>query len=43
MRILERGTNSVQDMVAIVLFNIVPQIFDIIIACAYIAAKLQVG
>jgi hypothetical protein len=42
MRILDRGTSSVQDMVAIVLFNILPQIADIIIACTYIAAALEV-
>jgi ABC-type transport system involved in Fe-S cluster assembly fused permease/ATPase subunit len=43
MRILDRGTSSVQDMVAIVLFNILPQIADIIIACTYIAAALEVS
>lgn len=42
MRILERGTSSVQDMVAVVLFNILPQVADIIIACIYIAAHLEV-
>ncbi|KAG2501077.1 hypothetical protein HYH03_000896 [Edaphochlamys debaryana] len=41
MRILDRGTSSIQDTVSIVLFNVVPQLIDIVVACTYLALKLQ--
>ena len=41
MRILDRGTSSIQDTVSIVLFNVIPQCFDIVVACSYLAARMQ--
>ncbi|KAG2448895.1 hypothetical protein HYH02_006243 [Chlamydomonas schloesseri] len=41
MRILDRGTSSIQDTVSIVLFNVVPQLIDIVVACTYLAFKMQ--
>ncbi|GIL72034.1 hypothetical protein Vretimale_559 [Volvox reticuliferus] len=41
MRILDRGTSSIQDTVSIVLFNVIPQLIDIVVACTYLALKMQ--
>uniref|UniRef100_A0A383VNR8 Uncharacterized protein n=1 Tax=Tetradesmus obliquus TaxID=3088 RepID=A0A383VNR8_TETOB len=41
MRILDRGTSSIQDIVNIILFNVVPQMIDIVVACSYLATKMQ--
>ncbi|GAX77428.1 hypothetical protein CEUSTIGMA_g4873.t1 [Chlamydomonas eustigma] len=41
MRILERGTTSIQDTVSIVLFNVLPQVADIVVACVYLAVKME--
>ncbi|KAG1666247.1 hypothetical protein FOA52_011549 [Chlamydomonas sp. UWO 241] len=41
MRVLDRGTSSIQDTVSIVLFNVLPQIADIVVACTYLALKMQ--
>jgi ABC-type transport system involved in Fe-S cluster assembly fused permease/ATPase subunit len=30
-----------QDTVAIVLFNVLPQMIDIVVACAYLAGKME--
>ena len=41
MRILDRGTSAIQDVVAVILFNVFPQILDIIGACTYLAWVLD--
>ncbi|KAK9811422.1 hypothetical protein WJX72_003723 [[Myrmecia] bisecta] len=41
MRILDRGTSSIQTILAVVLFNVVPQVIDIVAACIYMASALQ--
>lgn len=41
MRILDRGTSSIQDTVSIVLFNVIPQMVDIVVACTYLATRMQ--
>mmetsp|Transcript_18402 Transcript_18402/g.51583 ORF Transcript_18402/g.51583 Transcript_18402/m.51583 type:complete len:1155 (+) Transcript_18402:140-3604(+) len=41
MRILDRGTTSIQDTVEIVMFNVLPQLVDIVAACTYLAAAMQ--
>ncbi|KXZ43254.1 hypothetical protein GPECTOR_96g720 [Gonium pectorale] len=41
MRILDRGTSSIQDTVSIVLFNVIPQLIDIVVACTYLALRMQ--
>ncbi|GFR40170.1 hypothetical protein Agub_g727 [Astrephomene gubernaculifera] len=41
MRILDRGTSSIQDTVSIVLFNVIPQLIDIVVACTYLAVRMQ--
>ncbi|EFN54392.1 hypothetical protein CHLNCDRAFT_25066 [Chlorella variabilis] len=41
MRVLDRGTSSIQDVMQAVLFNIGPQILDMIAACMFMAIKLQ--
>ncbi|KAF8054728.1 Abcb6 [Scenedesmus sp. PABB004] len=40
MRILDRGTSSIQDTVEVVLFNVLPQLVDIAVAVAYLAAAM---
>lgn len=42
MRILDRGTSSIQDSVAIVLFNVIPQMADILVAVMYLGLYMQV-
>ncbi|KAI3430799.1 hypothetical protein D9Q98_009211 [Chlorella vulgaris] len=41
LRVMDRGTNSIQTMLATVVFQIGPAIFDIAAASVYIALKLQ--
>ncbi|KAK9864361.1 hypothetical protein WJX84_009107 [Apatococcus fuscideae] len=41
MRVMDRGTGSIQSILSTVLFNIVPQMFDILAACIYIASVLE--
>lgn len=41
MRILDRGTNAIQNVLSTVIFAIGPQMIDIGLACAYIAYKLE--
>ena len=41
MRVMDRGTGSLQSILSTVLFNIVPQMFDILAACVYIASALE--
>ncbi|KAI8474748.1 MAG: ABC transporter type 1, transmembrane domain-containing protein [Monoraphidium minutum] len=41
MRILDRGTTSIQDTVSIVLFNVLPSMVDIIVACSYLAGRME--
>lgn len=41
MRILDRGTSSIQDVMEVVLFSLLPQLVDVAVACAYMAARLQ--
>eukprot|EP00878_Enallax_costatus_P021099 GHUV01022330.1.p1 GENE.GHUV01022330.1~~GHUV01022330.1.p1 ORF type:complete len:415 (+),score=133.81 GHUV01022330.1:1421-2665(+) len=41
MRILDRGTSSIQDTVSIVLFNVIPQMIDVLVACTYLATRMQ--
>ncbi len=41
MRVMDRGTSSIQSILSTVLFNIVPQMFDILAACVYIASALE--
>lgn len=41
MRILDRGTSSIQDTVSIVLFNVIPQTIDIVVAVAYLASRME--
>lgn len=41
MRVLDRGTSSVQDVMSVCLFNVVPQLVDVVAACAFIALRLQ--
>ncbi|PSC71777.1 ATP-binding cassette sub-family B member mitochondrial [Micractinium conductrix] len=41
LRIMDRGTNSIQTMLSTVMFSIGPAIFDIAAASVYIALKLQ--
>ncbi|KAL4429585.1 hypothetical protein ABPG77_008634 [Micractinium sp. CCAP 211/92] len=41
MRILDRGTSSIQDVMSVVLFSVLPQLVDVLVACAYMALKLQ--
>jgi ATP-binding cassette subfamily B (MDR/TAP) protein 6 len=43
MRILDRGTSSIQDIVQIMLLNLIPQLLDIGVACTYLATAMQVG
>ena len=43
MRILDRGTTAIQDTVEVVMFNVLPQLVDIVAACSYLAAAMQVG
>ncbi|KAK9792972.1 hypothetical protein WJX73_004493 [Symbiochloris irregularis] len=40
-RIMDRGTNALQNILSTVIFNIGPQMFDIVAACAYLATALQ--
>ncbi|KAK9823014.1 hypothetical protein WJX81_007044 [Elliptochloris bilobata] len=40
-RIMDRGTASIQNILSTVLFSIVPQLFDIVAACIFIAAALE--
>ncbi len=42
MRILDRGTSSIQTIMAVVIFNVVPQLVDICTACIYMATALEV-
>jgi ABC-type transport system involved in Fe-S cluster assembly fused permease/ATPase subunit len=37
------GTSSIQDMVSIVLFNVIPQMADIFVACTYLLLATQVS
>jgi ABC-type transport system involved in Fe-S cluster assembly fused permease/ATPase subunit len=41
MRILDRGTNAIQNVLSTVIFSIGPQMVDIVLACGYIAYKLE--
>ncbi|KAL4854966.1 ATP-binding cassette sub-family B member 6 [Chlorella vulgaris] len=41
MRVLDRGTSSIQDVMQVMLFNIGPQVLDVAAACTFIALKLQ--
>ena len=41
MRILDRGTSSIQDVMTVLLFNVLPQLADVLAACVYMALKLQ--
>lgn len=41
LRVLDRGTSSIQDIMSVVLFNVVPQAVDVAAACAYMAVALQ--
>ncbi|KAL4458403.1 hypothetical protein ABPG75_013268 [Micractinium tetrahymenae] len=41
MRILDRGTSSIQDVMSVVLFSVLPQLVDVLVACLYMALKLQ--
>ncbi|PSC68384.1 ATP-binding cassette sub-family B member mitochondrial [Micractinium conductrix] len=41
MRILDRGTSSIQDVMSVVLFSVIPQLVDVLAACTYMAARLQ--
>ncbi|CAL5222423.1 g4785 [Coccomyxa viridis] len=41
-RIMDRGTSSIQQVLSTVLFSIVPQLFDVVAACIFISAELQV-
>lgn len=40
-RIMDRGTSALQNILSTVIFNIGPQLFDIVAACAYLATALQ--
>ncbi|CAL8467522.1 g7060 [Coccomyxa elongata] len=40
-RIMDRGTNAIQSVLSTVLFNIVPQLFDIVAACIFISTALE--
>lgn len=41
MRILDRGTSSIQDVMQVVLFNVGPQVLDVVAACTFMALRLQ--
>ena len=41
MRILDRGTSSIQDVMTVLLFNVLPQLADVLAACIFMAIKLQ--
>lgn len=41
MRILDRGTSAIQNILSTVIFAIGPQIIDIILSCCYIAYSLE--
>ncbi|GFH15036.1 uncharacterized protein HaLaN_11192, partial [Haematococcus lacustris] len=41
MRILDRGTTAIQDMVSIVLFNVLPQLLDVGLATVYLATAME--
>ncbi len=40
-RILDRGTAAIQNILGTVIFSILPQMVDIVLACVYIAYKLE--
>ena len=41
MRIMDRGTSSIQNVLTTVIFSIGPQLFDILAACVYLAGRLD--
>jgi ATP-binding cassette subfamily B (MDR/TAP) protein 6 len=41
MRILDRGTSSIQDITTIALFNVLPQLLDVAGACTYLALMMN--
>ncbi|EFJ49390.1 hypothetical protein VOLCADRAFT_59332 [Volvox carteri f. nagariensis] len=40
-RVVDRGTNAMQNVLSTVLFNILPQIFDVLAAATYLAQALE--
>ncbi|KAK9835927.1 hypothetical protein WJX84_005950 [Apatococcus fuscideae] len=41
MRVMDRGTYSIQSILSTVIFSIAPQMLDILLACVYIASVLE--
>lgn len=41
MRVMDRGTYSIQSILSTVIFSIAPQMLDILLACIYIASVLE--
>ncbi|KAK9816458.1 hypothetical protein WJX72_000550 [[Myrmecia] bisecta] len=41
MRIMDRGTSSIQSVLSTIIFSVGPQLFDIAVACIYMASVMQ--